>query len=179
MLQLKKGEALELKKPDGSAVTKMRLGAGWDVAEGKSVDLDLSLIARGGAVCFYGNKEIPGAKLDKDDRTGASSAGGADENIALDAALMDKEEYTVVITIYDAVAKGQFFRDVKKAFVEVEDVGAGTKLFTYDITANGGDNSALVVGKITRKDGVLTFTAHEEFSSKGLDVIAQEAGATA
>ena len=180
MLELKKGGSLDLHKEAGATLTKIRIGAGWDVAEGKTVDLDLSLIAKGGAVCYYGNKEIPGAKLDKDDRTGASSDGGADENIHVDVAALDKEEYAVVISIYDAVAKGQFFKDVKRAFVEIVDVASGEKkVMNYDITANGGDNSALLVGKLAKKDGALTFTSVEEFSSKDLNALAAECGATA
>ncbi len=177
MLDLKKGESLDLKKADGSVCKNMRLGAGWDVAEGKTVDLDLILIAKGGPVCFFNNKTIPGAALDKDDRTGEGSKDGADENIAIKADELAHEEYTVAVTIYDAATKGQSFKDVKRAFVEVEDVDGKTKLFNYDITANGGDNTALVVGKITKKDGGLTFTAHEEWSTKDLNALAQEAGA--
>jgi stress response protein SCP2 len=178
MLQMQKGQSLDLNKEAGSVLTKLRLGAGWDVADGKTVDLDLWLIPKGGAPVYFNNKSIPGATLDKDDRTGASSAGGADENIQIDAAALANEEYTVAINIYDAKNKGQFFRDVKRAFVEVEDTVGAKKILNYDITANGGDNYTLVVGKITKKDGGLTFTAHEEFSTKDMEALCKECGAS-
>lgn len=178
MLDLKKGEALDLTKEAGGTLTKIRVGAGWDVAEGKTVDLDIWLVPKGGAPLYFNNKSIPGATLDKDDRTGASSAGGADENVQIDVAALANEEYAVVINIYDAKAKGQFFRDVKKAFIEVEDVTGAKKLMNYDITANGGDNSTLVAGTITKKDGALHFTAKEEFSTKDMTALCTELGAT-
>lgn len=175
---MQKGQTLDLNKEAGSPLTKVRLGAGWDVAEGKAVDLDLWLLPKGGAPLYFNNKSIPGATLDKDDRTGASSAGGADENIQIDVAALANEEYTVAINIYDAVNKGQFFKDVKKAFVEVEDVAAGKKIFTYAISENGGDNHTLVVGKLTKKDGALSFTADAQFSTKDMPTVCQEVGAT-
>lgn len=177
MLDLTKGQSLDLSKEAGAPLTKLRIGAGWDVAEGKTIDLDLVLIQKGGGVCYFNNKTIPGAKLDKDDRTGASSAGGADENIQIDVAALAGEEYTIVVNIYDAVSKGQFFKDVKAAFVEVEDTAASKMLCKYAISENGGDNFALVAGKLVKKDGAWHFNADHQFSTKDLNALAVEAGA--
>lgn len=177
MLNLSKGETLDLHKESGKTLTKVRLGAGWDMADaGKTIDLDLWLVPKGGDPVYYKNMSIPGATLDKDDRTGGSSADGADENIAIDVNALQKEEYTVVVNIYDAVAKGQFFKDVKRAFIEVFDTDTNTKIFNYDISDNGGDNFTLVAGKLVKKDGALTFTGHAEFSTKTPDVFVKELG---
>lgn len=176
MLNLSKGQTLDLNKEAGKALSKVRLGAGWDVADGKTIDLDIMLLPKGGSPLFFNNTTIPGAVLDKDDRTGASSEGGADENINIDVAALTSEEYTVLVTIYDAKSKGQFFRDVKRAFVEVEDTETKTKLFNYDITENGGDNYALVAGKLVKKNGGLEFVAMSEFSTKDVETLCKEAG---
>ncbi len=176
MLELSKGQTLDLNKESGTVLTQVRLGAGWDVAEGKTVDLDLWLIPKGAAPLYYRNKSVPGATLDGDDRTGAGSKDGADENIAIDVAKLEKEEYTVVINIFEAVQKGQFFKDVKRAFVEVEDSVTKTKVFNYNISENGGDNSALVVGKLVKKNGGLEFTATSEFSTKDIATLVTENG---
>ncbi len=179
MLDLSKGQVLDLNKETNKTLAQVRLGAGWDVAEGKSVDLDLWLVAKGGDPVYFNNKTVPGATLDKDDRSGASSSDGADENIAIDVAKLEKEEYTVVINIYDAVNKGQFFKDVKRAFVEIEDTDTKTKVFNYNINENGGDNFSLIVGKLVKKDGGLHFTAMSEFSTKDMATIVKELGGNA
>lgn len=175
-LSLVKGQSLDLNKQTGKTLTKVRLGAGWDVADGKSVDLDLIIIPKGGQPCYFNNMNIPGAVLDKDDRSGGSSKDGADENITIDVAALAQQEYTVLIAIYDAVTKGQFLKDVKRAFVEVVDLETNTKIFTYDITAHGGDNSALVAGKLVKVNGGLEFTALEEFSNQDLGALITEKG---
>jgi tellurium resistance protein TerZ len=179
MLELKKGESLDLNKHSGKTLSKLRLGAGWDVASGKTIDLDLWLIPKGGKPVYFNHKSIPGATLDKDDLTGGSSADGADENIAIDVSRLENDEYTVVVNIYDAKSKGQFFKDVKRAFVEVEDVESKTLLFTYPISENGGDNFTLIAGKVTKKDGGLTFTADHAFSTKEMGTVVAECGGIA
>lgn len=179
MLEMTKGGALDLKKESGEVCKKIRIGAGWDVAEGKTVDLDLWLIPKGGAPVYFNNKKIAGAELDGDSLTGDVSENGADENIIIDADALAHDEYTVMINIYGAVNKGQFFKDVKRAFIEVEDVETKAKLLNYDISTNGGDNFSLVTGKITKKDGGLTFTAFEEFSTKDAPTLVTENGGIA
>lgn len=179
MLELTKGQTLDLNKESNKVLKHVRIGAGWDVADGKTLDLDLWLIAKGQAPCFFNNRSIPGATLDKDDRTGASSSDGADENIAVDVDALTSDEYVVVINIYDAVTKGQFFKDVKRAFVEIEDTETKAKIFNYNISENGGDNSALVVGKLVKKNGGLEFTAMSEFSTKDISTLVTENGGQA
>lgn len=176
MLEMSKGQSLDLHKEAGKTLTKIRLGAGWDVLEGKTADLDLWLLAKGQKPLYFNNMSIPGATLDGDDRTGAGSKDGADENIAIDVSALTAEEYTVVVNIYDAVKKGQMFSDVKRAFVEVEDTETKTKVFNYNISENGGSNSTLVVGKLVKKNGGLEFHATSEFSSKDMETVAKECG---
>lgn len=180
MLELTKGQALDISKDAaGAALTKLRVGAGWDVASGKSIDLDLWLIAKGQSPLYFNNKSIPGATLDKDDRTGGSSADGADENMHLDLTAMTSDQYVVVVNIYDAVAKGQFFRDVQRAFIEIVDEVSGAKLANYNMTEAGGDNSALVAGKLTKVNGAWTFTAVGEYSTKDIVTLVTENGGNA
>ena len=177
MLDLQKGATLDLSKQAGKAVTKVLIGAGWDVADGKTMDLDIWAILKGEKPCFFNNLTGNGVKLDGDDRTGQNSAGGADETMHIDAALLTAGEVTVVVNIYDAVTKGQFFRDVKGAFVEITDEETGIVLGRYNITVDGGDNSALVAGRLTKAaDGSLSFTAIGDFSTKGIEALVAENG---
>lgn len=176
---MEKGQTLDLNKESNKVLKKLRIGAGWDVADGKSIDLDLWLIAKGAAPLYFNNKNIPGAVLDKDDLSGASSSDGADENITVDVDGLQSEEYTVMINIYGAVGKGQFFKDVKRAFVEIEDVETKQTILNYNVTENGGDNFSLVVGRLVKKDGGLVFTALSEFSTKTAEVLVTENGGNA
>lgn len=176
MLNLQKGEKLDLNKQTNKTLKNIRLGAGWDLAEGKTVDLDLMLMPKGGELLYYGNKSIPGASLDGDDLTGAGSADGADENILIDVEKLVNEEYLVVVHIYNAKQKGQFFKDVSRAFIEIEDVEGKTKIAEFNLTEAGGDNYTLIAGTLTKKDGGLHFEAKGEFNTKEIDVLAKEAG---
>lgn len=178
MLELSKGQPLDLNKEANKTLAKIRLGAGWDVADGKTLDLDLWLIPKGGTPLYFNNKTIGGATLDKDDRTGASSKDGADENIAIEVSKLEKDEYTIVVNIYDAVKKGQFFKDVKRAFVEVVDTETNTKIFNYNISEAGGDNSSLVAGRLVKKSGGLEFIGLTEFSTKNIETVVAECGGT-
>ena len=179
MLDLTKGQSLDLNKEAGKPVTKVRVGAGWDVAPGKSVDLDLWAIIRGAQPIFYKNLVGSGVTLDGDDRTGAGSADGADENMHIDVAALPDGEHTVVVNIYDAVSKGQFFKDVSRAFAEIVDEETGTVLGKFNMTEAGGDNSALLVGRITKANGALTFTAVGEYSNKDITALVTENGGQA
>lgn len=173
-----KGQTLDLNKEAGKTLTKVRLGAGWDVADGKTIDLDLWLLPKGGQPVYFNHKSIPGATLDGDDRTGAGSADGADENIAIDVAALEKDEYTVAVCIYDAVKKGQFFGDVKRAFIEVVDLDTNAKVFNYNISEAGGNNHMLVAGKLTKDANGLHFTAIGELSTKDIETVCKEVGST-
>ena len=176
MLELTKGQAIDLNKEAGKTLSKLRLGAGWDVSSGKTLDLDLWLIPKGGAPVYYNNKTVAGVTLDKDDRTGASSSGGADENINIDVAALAQDEYVVMVNIYDAVRKGQFFKDVQRAFIEVVDAETNNKVSNFNISENGGDNFSLIAGKITKANGGLTFTAMADFSTKDAGTLVKEYG---
>jgi tellurium resistance protein TerD len=179
MLQLVKGQALDLNKEAGKTLKHLRLGAGWDVNAGKSMDLDLWLIPKGGDPVYFNNKSIPGVTLDKDDRTGGSSADGADENITIKVEDLKHDEYTVVVNIYDAASKGQFFKDVQRAFIEIEDTDDKKTIFNYNISNNSGDNSCLVAGKLVKVNGGLEFTGSADFSNKDIATVVKELGGNA
>jgi len=174
MLNLTKGQALDLKKEDGSPVKNIRFGGGWDMAE-EGTDFDLDLFAIGtteGNVCYFSNKDIAGVHLDKDNLTGEGE--GADENIHFKVAEMTDKKFLLAINIYNGVSKGQVFKGVKNAFVEIEDEDTKTVIARYDISADGGENDALLVGDIEVVDGVLKFTARGEYTVGDINQIADK-----
>ena len=175
MLNLTKGQSLDLKKEDGSAVKKIRFGGGWDMADSSKPTFDLDLFAIGtteGNVCFFGKKEISGVKLDGDNLTGEGE--GADENIHFNVDEMTDKKFLLAINIYNGVKKGQMFKDVKNAFVEIEDEDTKQIIARYDISADGGDNDALLAGDIEVINGVLKFTARGEYTRGDINEIASK-----
>lgn len=163
MLNLAKGQALELKKPDGSALSKIRIGLGWDMNEGKTADLDLFVIAPDKSTVAYYNARtaITGVELSEDNRTGAGD--GDDETVKMDATQTTDGVHTIALNIYDAKSKGQSFADVKNAKATVYNDETGEALATFDISATGGAHESLVVGTVTDVGNSYTFTAKGDF----------------
>jgi stress response protein SCP2 len=170
MLNLSKGDSLDLKKEDGSAVTKIRFGGGWDMADTTKPTFDLDLFAFDNAqVCYFNNKEIAGVKLDKDNLTGAGE--GADENIHFDVTKMTSKKFALAINIYNGKAKGQTFNNIKNTFVEIEDEDTKKVLARYNVSADGGNNDSLLVGIIENVGGILKFTAKGEYTNGNIEEI--------
>lgn len=174
-LNLTKGQSLDLKKADGSAISKIRVGLSWDVSAGKSMDLDLFVVNKAGVnktVAYFGNKTaIAGVKLSDDNLTGAGD--GDDEFANFDATQTSDGDYYVCLNIYNAAGKGQAFKDVNSAKVTVYDVDSNAQLATYNITEAGGSSDSLIVGKITDSGNAYTFTALGNFINWDINVVSQ------
>ena len=171
-LNLSKGQSLELKKADGSSISKIRAGLSWDVAAGVAMDLDLFVVQKGVTTLFYGNKNsnpINGILLSDDNRTGAGD--GDDEFVTMDGTQTVDGEYFIGVSIYDAVAKAQTFASVNNAKVTVYNNEDNTVLATYSITENGGANTALIVGKVQDSGNSYTFTALGNFLTGDINAV--------
>ena len=172
-LNLTKGQTVDLKKADGTSVSKIRTGLAWDVSAGVAMDLDLFVVQKGKTVLFYGNKDsnpIPGIKLSDDNRTGAGE--GDDEFATMDATQTVDGEYFIGVAIYDAVSKGQTFASVNNAKVTVYNDETNEVLATYSITENGGANTSLIVGKVTDSGNNYLFTALGNFLTGDINAVA-------
>lgn len=119
-----KNEILPIKdKNTGSGLTKIYVGAGWDVNEGKTADLDLvaaclvnGKLTSGTRLVYFGDKTEPGVTLGADNRSGEGD--GDDENIVfeLDKVESDVTEIAVGLCAYSGAdlssAKNVKFRGV-------------------------------------------------------------------
>jgi stress response protein SCP2 len=159
-LVLTKGQTLELKKEDGSAISKVRVGLSWDVKAGVTADLDLFVIHKETKnVAYFGNKTaIKGFKLSDDNRTGAGD--GDDEFVEADATSSDDGTYVVCLNVYNA---GPTFKDIANAKVSVYDSATNAVLATFAITEDGGENNALIVGELKDSGNSYSFTAKGTF----------------
>lgn len=167
-ISLEKGASLSLKKSNGSDLTQVTLGLGWDAAKtgffgGGEIDLDASAILLDGSknavdiVSFSQLRSRDGSVAHAGDNlTGAGE--GDDEQIRVDLTRVSSNVQSIVFVITSY--SGQKFDKVKNVFARVIDTSAGasTEVVRYDL-ANGGAYTAKIVAKVTRDGSGWAFTA--------------------
>ena len=165
LLNLEKNSLLNLDKV-APGLTHAALSIGWDSAvAGTSVDLDVSLIAcyangkirSGEDVVFYNHKEIPGAKLDKDNRTGDGE--GDDETIHINFTDINPEIMKLVgcVTIDKATEKRQTFGMVANAFARLIDTDTNKELCRYPLKGDYSTSTAVIFVELVRDNGSWSF----------------------
>ena len=173
-LSLVKGQKISLEKGDGSSLTKIYLGAGWDVAKsggflgglfggggGDSIDLDASVIIFDennqplDAVWFGQLKSKDGSIWHSgDNRTGAGD--GDDEVIHVDLTKIPPQVKALVFTI--SSFRGQTFEKVENAFCRLVDSNTNTEIAKYNLSAKG-NYTALIIAKVYRHNGAWKMSA--------------------
>jgi tellurium resistance protein TerZ len=155
-LSLVKGQKLSLKKGDGSALSKIILGLGWDITPSAGqVDLDASCATFDAnknllESIYFGNKS--GAKgairHSGDNLTGAGD--GDDEQIVVDLAAVPAEVQSIVFTVTSY--RGQKFEVVEKAFVRIVDGSNNTEVCKYDLS-DKRPYTGMIMAKLYRYNG--------------------------
>ena len=175
-VSLTKGQTVNLTKPNGSQLTRVRMGLGWDPIKSKGmfcrsktldVDLDASclvfdssgnlidqvwfsqLVSRDQAIIHTG-----------DNRTGAGD--GDDESIIVDLAKLTPNAVTLVFTVNSFM--GQTFNDITNATCRLVDESTGGEIARYDLSAQGS-HTAQVMAKVSRKSGNWQMTAIGQLGS--------------
>ena len=178
-ISLVKGQKISLEKGDGSSLTQIYLGAGWDVAKSgggffgmfkggdDSIDLDASLILFNennqplDAVWFGQLKSKDGSIWHSgDNRTGAGD--GDDEVIHVDLTKVPPQVKSIVFTI--SSFRGQTFESVENAFCRVVDESRNSELAKNNLSAKG-NYTALIVAKVYRHNGAWKMSALGETSN--------------
>ena len=171
---MKAGESIQIMKEDGSALSKILIGAGWDPTdEGGKKDVDLFIVHRQtGIFAYYGAKNtITGVELGEDNTTGEGE--GFDETVKMDATKSADGTYAVCINIYNATQKQQKFSQVKNARVSVCNAENEAVLATYNVTEDGGDHTALHIGDIVDNGDKYTFTAKGTYMDGSISEVAK------
>ena len=191
VVNLQKGQKTDLTKGN-AGLSKIVVGLGWDVNkyDGQAdFDLDASaflLDANGKALIktdsngrvtsdsdmvFYGNlKHISGSVAHTGDNlTGEGE--GDDEQIKVDLSAVPSnvEAIAFTVTIYDASNRKQNFGQVSNAFVRIFNEENNEELIRYDLGEDYSVETALVVGKLYRKDGEWKFEAIGSGYNNGLE----------
>lgn len=172
-ISLVKGQKISLEKPDGSALSRVFLGAGWDVAKsggflgglfgggGGSIDLDASVIL------FDADKRVVDqvwfAQLNSKDgsirHSGDNLTGegeGDDEKIYVDLNRVPAQVQSIVFTI--SSFRGQTFEKVENAFCRLVDESSNTEIAKYNLSAKG-QYTALIIAKLYRHNGAWKLSA--------------------
>lgn len=167
-ISLQKDQSLTLVKDNGTALSTIQLGLGWDAAKRgllgrtREVDLDASAILISGTrvhdIVYFGQLRSRDGAIHHtgDNVTGAGD--GDDEQILINLDRVDAsvDKIVLVITSYS----GQTFADVTNVFARVVDTTSTPEreAVRYDLR-DGGTSTANIIAKITRTADGWAFTA--------------------
>lgn len=194
-LSLQKGQTLSLKKNDGGALTRVRMGLGWDSAaptkrgffgglkKEAEVDLDASAIffdATGKAldnVFFNQLKSKDGSTQHTGDNL-TGEGDGDDEVILVDLSKVSPAVSQIVFVI--SSYSRQTFDTVANAFCRLvdESTPGSPEVARFQLT-DAGTHTAMIMAKVSREDGGWKFTAlGERANGRTVMDLVQPAAAT-
>lgn len=179
-VNLQKGQKINLKKADGSSLTNIMVGLGWDAAEKKggffssllgssnNIDCDSSVIVcKNGKltsnedVVYFGNLEHASGAIKHmgDNLTGDGE--GDDEQIFVYLNRLPEhyDKLVFVVNIYKAVDRKQHFGMIKNAYIRIVDTDSNTELCRYNLSDNYDNMLAMVAGEVYKKNGEWKFNA--------------------
>ena len=170
-VNLVKSEKINLSKAaPGLAV--VRAGLGW--APGAGFDLDVSVFGLTSAagspklvgeewLVYFNNKSSPGNAIVHSGDNLTGDGDGDDETIKVDLAALAHapavDEISIIVNIYDAVARNQHFGDVKDAYIKIYNDKNGEVLAEYKLTENFTSETAVQVGSFFKNGAEWEFQA--------------------
>ena len=175
-ISLQKGQKVSLTK-DNAGLSRVVVGLGWDEVKQKKglfapkpqpIDCDASalLLVSGKLVdnrdvVYYGNlKHMTGTVQHMGDNlTGAGA--GDDEQIIVDLSRVPDQydKIVIVVTIYQAVQKGQHFDLIENAYIRLVNAANNTEMCKYNLSENYSGMTAMIFGEIYRHGGEWKFNA--------------------
>ena len=182
-VNLQKGQKVNLKKSDGQALSRIRIGLGWDPVKqekkgglfgsifgGSAPDIDCDasvLVCKGGRlsgkndVVYFGNLKHPSGAIvhTGDNLTGEGE--GDDEQILVDltAVPQDYDKLVFVVNIYDCESRKQDFGMIANAFIRICDERTGEEFCRYNLSESYAGMTAMIFGEIYRHNGEWKFNA--------------------
>ncbi|MEE1789138.1 TerD family protein [Streptomyces sp. SP17BM10] len=186
-VSLSKGGNVSLTK-EAPGLSAVSVGLGWDVrtTTGAEFDLDASAIVlnadgkvlSNGHFVFFNNTSTPDNSVvhTGDNRTGEGAGDDESINVNLAALPADAARITFPVTIYDGVARGQNFGQVRNAYIRVVNAAGGAELARYDLSEDAATETAMIFGELYRNNGEWKFRAVGQGYASGLAGIAQDFG---
>lgn len=156
-INLVKGGKINLQKEDGTQLTQVFMGLGWDEAKGaSSIDLDASVILFDenknavDTVSFKQKSSICGSiKHSGDNLTGVGSGDDEVINVNLTTIPVNVKYLCFVINSY----RGQKFTEVENCFSRVVDKTTNVEFCRYTLSEKG-DHTGKLMCTIYRHNGV-------------------------
>lgn len=170
-LNLQKGFTLDLTKPNGSALSSVRVSLIWDpVVQGNDVDIDLSaFILRNGRVTsaadviyFNTPKNSPTELFvthSDDSRTGAEAVGDDEDEwiqVNLNRVPTDVTSIVFVANIFNYQSNNQTF-GVVRSLSRITDSSTGKRLADFALSSDYSTDSAIILGAVEKKNGAWVF----------------------
>ncbi|MFD0568112.1 TerD family protein [Kitasatospora gansuensis] len=162
-VNLAKGQGISLRKPDGGALSVVRMGLGWQAAPRKGflakltardIDLDASAVLFAAAhelveVVYFNRLTSTDGSIRHtgDNLVGGTVSGGDDESILVDLQRVPARVEQIVFTVNSFT--GQTFQAVQDAFCRLVDESNGQELARYTLTG-GGPYTAQIMAKVQR-----------------------------
>lgn len=171
IVPLKKGLRVDLTKSN-PGVTKYRVGLGWDTNNydgGHEFDLDVvaflldkdGLASSAEHLIYYRHPSLDNQSIELtgDNRTGKGS--GDDESILIDLSKIPEEVDSIAfaVAIHEAEIRNQNFGMVENAYIHILNQDTDEELILYDLGEDFSLETAVVAGKLYRKNGEWKFNA--------------------
>ena len=165
LINLQKGQLLDLSKYDG--LRKVRVGLGWDMAneDEPKADLDLSFFAfRNGKMqspqdlVFFNNRfGVNGIQGSVDNRDGAGE--GDDEVIIVDlnSVPSDVNKLVFVATIFEADVRQQTFGMVNNSFMRVVDDATNNEIARFELKDDFSTETSVILGELVKENSSWLF----------------------
>ncbi|MBR1859875.1 MAG: TerD family protein [Selenomonadaceae bacterium] len=181
-ISLQKGQKINLKKADGSALSNIMVGLGWDAAEKKSGGFLSSIFGSGGNnidcdasvflckhgkladetdVVYFGNLQHKSGAVKHmgDNLTGDGEGDDEQVFVNLNHLPSDYDRLVFVVNIYKAEERKQHFGMIKNAFIRIVDSDSNTELCRYNLSDNYDGMLAMVAGEVYKKNDEWKFNA--------------------
>jgi len=160
-LNLSKGQSINLNKESGTTLTSITMGLGWDVAKGKSIDLDASCLMYDenhkvfDTIYFGSLKSKDGSvKHTGDNRSGAGA--GDDEQINVNLGIVNHTVKTLVFTVNSY--QGQSFNQIENAYCRLINSSNNQEIARFNLSAKG-DHTGIIMASVSNVNGEWTFKA--------------------
>ena len=169
-VNLTKGQKIDLTKADGSALSSVFVGAGWDVAAPKktgflgglfggggsaNIDLDVSAIMFDSSqhivdVVYFGQLQSKDGSIKHSGDNLTGEGDGDDEIVYINLNQVPSHVQNIVLTI--SSFRGQTFENVENAFCRLVDQNTNQEIARYDLSSKG-NYTALIIAKLYRHNG--------------------------
>jgi len=186
-LTLSKGSNLSLTKTD-PGMRQAMIGLGWDprTTAGAAFDLDASALLVGASGKVRSNDDFifynqlaskDGSVVHQGDNLDGGGDGD-DEQVLIDLSAVadDVDKIVIVVSIHDAVARGQNFGQVRDAYCRVVNQESGNEVVRFDLTEDAAAETTMIFAEIYRNNGEWKFRAIGQGYATGLAGIASDFG---